>query len=76
MYPAIPLQKLVVREVARCCKKVVNDRTAKNVVRPNPNGSAISTERSAEQFGRTSAKITKKYGAKNGFKICTTLCYF
>lgn len=23
MYPAIPLQKLVVREVARCCKKVI-----------------------------------------------------
>ena len=38
--------------------KLVNDRTAKNVVRPNPNGSAISTERSAEQFGRTLVKIS------------------
>ena len=28
--------------------KLVNDQTAKNVVRPNPNGSAISTEGSAE----------------------------
>ena len=27
---------------------VVYDRSAKNVVRPNPNGSAISTEGSAE----------------------------
>ena len=69
MYPAIPLQKLVVREVARCCKKVVNDRTAKNVVRPNPNGSAISTERSAEQFGRTSAKITSNYRQKISKKL-------
>ena len=31
------------------------DRTAKNEVRPNPNGSAIPTEGSAEPFGRTSA---------------------
>ena len=44
--------------------KVVNDRTAKNVVRPNPNGSAISTERSAEQFGRTSVKKTSICGPK------------
>ena len=36
---------------------VVYDRTAKNVVRPNPNGSAISTEGSAEPFGRTSPEF-------------------
>ena len=47
----------------------MNDRTAKNVIRPNPNGSAISTERSAEQFGRTSAKITSNYRGKNWQKI-------
>ena len=44
--------------------KLVNDRTAKNVVQPNPNGSTISTESSAEPFGRTSTKITSKYGQK------------
>ena len=44
---------------------LVNDRTAKNVVRPNPNGSAISTERSAEQFGRTSSQNNANLSAKN-----------
>ena len=42
-----------------CLNGLVNDRTAENVVRPNPNGSAKSTERSAKQFGRT---FSQKYG--------------
>ena len=57
------------QESARECQKaaesaVVNDRTGINLVRPNPNGSVISTEGSAEQFGRTSTKITSKHGPK------------
>ena len=36
--------------------KVVNDRSAKNVVWPNRTGSANLTEGSAELFARTSSK--------------------
>ena len=35
---------------------IVNDRSAKNMVRPTRTGSANLTEGSAEQFGRTSSK--------------------
>ena len=48
--------------------QVVYDRTAKNAVRPNPNGSAISTEGSAEPFGRTSAVFGKILGQMFGPK--------
>ena len=43
--------------------KLVYDRTAKNVVRPNPNGSA-------EQFGRTLAGITPLFGPKIAESNC------
>ena len=41
---------------------IVNDRSAKNVVRPNRTSSAISTEGSAEPFGRTSAIFGQNFG--------------
>ena len=58
-----------------CLNGLVNDRTAENVVRPNPNGSAICTERSAEQFGRTSGQKYGKIWAKNWQKIGKRLWY-
>ena len=49
-------EDFIMLEVLKHPLQIVNDRSAKNQVRPNRTGSVDLTEGSAEPFGRTSAQ--------------------